>query len=81
MQLPLYNHDKTKHWVLLNVMTDNVMLFYGKWNLVKVIKIFFWCAQFDNLYFRFSCVCNSLHPSSIWCRGLNPRPPDHESSA
>jgi hypothetical protein len=47
-------------------------------------NIFFGCAPFGYLYFRYFIVCNSwhrLHPSSIRCRGLNPQPLDHEPSA
>ncbi len=46
--------------------------------------IFFWWAPFGYLYFRYFLVCNSshrLHPSSIQCRGSNPRRLDREPSA
>ncbi len=54
--------------------------------LVIFLKIFFWFAPFGYLYFCYFlvCLCNSLHclhPSSIQCRGLNPRPLGHEPSA
>ena len=46
--------------------------------------IFVWCAYLATFIFNF-ILCNSLHhclhPSSIQCRGLNPRPLGHEPSA
>ncbi len=65
-----------------------VWALFGKINPVMwwVFFLFFYflCALFGYLYFRYFLVCKCylrLHPSSIWCRGLNPRPLDHEPSA
>ena len=54
----------------------------GKFGTCLSILFFFVCAIWLPLFSIFLNVrYHRLHPSSIWCQGLNPRPLGHEPSA
>jgi hypothetical protein len=55
----------------------------NQWNSFQFffLNIFLVCPIRLPLFSLFSGLCNSLHPSSIRCRGSNPRPLDREPSA